>query len=201
MCGSEVVGDAEVDQREPPTAGGARSRRGVACQASRSNSGGGVGATTARLGWIRTPAALTCVERALGVEVADVVRGVARGGEALEPEHLGRRRRGRSPPARAASSPQSGRTRRRRGGARCARARFGVDEVRCPDLETCTCSPGCSRTSVRLRRRGRGGCARAAGAAGRAARARARRGRFFSSGTQVAGPQSKSAGPSDVSTT
>ena len=88
------------------------------------------------------------VERAVGIEVADVVRRVAGRREAVEAEHavaddvdvLLRHRRELAPervervavqPARAASPAAPG----RRGAARRSR-------------ETCTCSAGCSRTSV-----------------------------------------------------
>jgi hypothetical protein len=60
----------------------------VRSHASTSTSGGGVGGTTRRFGEIRTPQASPGEQRPVGVEVAHVVRGVARRRECVEPEHV-----------------------------------------------------------------------------------------------------------------
>ena len=84
----DVVGDAEVDQRKP--------LRVAALDLVEGRVPGLEVDLRRRRGWEDEPGGLDAdagrvarVERAVAVQVADVVRGVARGGEAFEPEHLG----------------------------------------------------------------------------------------------------------------
>ena len=126
-----------------------------------------------------------------------MVRGVARASG--RPPSRGRRRRrcGRSRSGTGASSPQSV---SKRVAVEAPRRRFEprrVDEVRRADLgDPARSAPGARGRSCRPRPRGRGGCARAAGGGCRPSSRPARRRPSSSRGSVVAGPQSKSAGPS-----
>jgi hypothetical protein len=193
----DVLGDAEVDEREPlgPAAldlverllprldvdlGRRRRRHDEAA------------------GQDADPAGVAGVERPVGVEVADVVRGVARRREALEPDDaipdgvdVLLRNRSELAPERvervavetASALLQPGR----------------VDEVRRADRRDVHCSAGCSRTRVPaapawsrwmwLSRRWR----TSVSASPRSARP------ALSASIVVEGPQSNSAGPSSVS--
>ncbi len=140
------------------------------------------------------------VERAVPVEVRHVVPGVPGAREALEAQHVVTDEREALRPGRARARPTGRRRCRRRGGERWPRAGTGRGgEVRRPPRREPAARGARGRARLR-RRRGRGGCATGAGGRRRSARGRAPPGPASSAGTQVVGPQSKSASPSSVST-
>ncbi len=130
----------------------------VCCHASTSNSGGGVGGMHEAAGLDAHAGRVAGVERAVAVEVADVVRRVARRREARRARARGRRRRARSPPAPARARPRACRTCRRRAGARCARAARARRGAARRSPTRAPAAPGARGRARRPRPRGRGGC-------------------------------------------
>ena len=187
--------DAEVDQREPlgRAALDLVDRRvpGLDVDVGRRRRPGGRSATAGCGRRTRRPRA--------ACRRGSSRRGARRGpgvGNASQPSDVAVGDRGCSPPAPARARPRARRTRRRRAGAPSARAATGRrGAARRPPRPRPSARDARARSS-RPRPRGRGGCARAAGGGCRVSSSPRSRRPSFSRGSVVAGPQSKSAGPS-----
>ena len=148
----------------------------VRSQASRSMSGGGVGASTNPAPCDPYAHRVAREERAVFVEERDVVARMAGAREAREPDDVVTDDPGCSPPGRGRARPTACRTRHHRASARSPPDGSARRDAARRPPDTWTRSAGARGRELLRRRRDRSGCGRAADVGCRRARAHALRG-------------------------